>query len=117
MARYPIPCTTKGRNTEKALAGTLTQMLKASANHSFQSLAVSTMSLLVSVPNSPWFASSSLIRCVAKTRSFRVKNHAVPGPAGSQNHAVRARQQVAMPSKMKRSCQLLRVEWGIRKMP
>ena len=41
---YPIPWTTRGRNTENAVAGTLAQMLNISTNQSFQSRAVSTAS-------------------------------------------------------------------------
>jgi hypothetical protein len=49
-----------------------------------------------------------MMRCTANIFSSSDRNHAVPGPAGSQNHATRAMKMVRLPSMMKRYCQLWR---------
>lgn len=97
---YPNPFTTRGKKTENAWPGTLAQILHTSANHIFQSLAVSTTSLLnsrsdtFSNPSSlyrwcwTYLALSSCILITAKLRCGGLRNQAVPGSAGSQNQAI-----------------------------
>lgn len=107
---YPNPCTTSGRNTEKAVLGTLAQMLKTRTYQSFQSLAVSTTSLLVRLRlppfTDPTTSSTPILRAAnSLSPAAAARNQADPGPAGSQAQATRAKRQVRAPSMTKRYCQ------------
>lgn len=119
MDEYPNPFTTSGKKTEKACPGTLAHILNGRIYHNFQSFAASFTSRFVnlsdifSTPSEPYvcftyLAVSICILAAAKFRSCEFRNHADPGPIGSQNQAMRAMKHVAEPSMMKRYCQLWR---------